>query len=108
MIASRIREALGDRKPADLSRLSGVSETRIGRWLKAKESPSCENLVLISRALDVSVSWLLGETDFPLTVRVGDMLKDPETRRVMTIKPVTTRATEDEVIRPKGVRKPEN
>lgn len=57
-IRERIRQAMGDMRPADLSRRSGERPGNISRYLRDRE-PSISFLVAVCEALDVDAHWLL-------------------------------------------------
>lgn len=48
---------------AELSALSGVTTAAISRYLNGLRTPSVDNIVLLSSALNVSVDYLLGIHD---------------------------------------------
>lgn len=45
----------------ELSRLSGISEASISRYLKEEKTPRIDILLNISRALNVGINYLLGD-----------------------------------------------
>lgn len=57
-IRERLRQAMGSMRPADLSRLTGVGESNISRYLKDREW-SIEFLTSVCRVLEVNANWLL-------------------------------------------------
>lgn len=46
---------------SELSRRTGISTSTINDWKKKKINPQADKLVVISRALDMSLADLLGE-----------------------------------------------
>ena len=50
---------------AELSALSGVTAATISRYLNGLRTPTVENIILLAKALDVSVDYLLGLHDVP-------------------------------------------
>lgn len=65
--AERLNEALSirDITPAELSRMTNVSEAAISNYRKGKYVPKQKRLGEFAEALNVSVSWLLG-ADVPI------------------------------------------
>lgn len=61
----RLEEALSmkDMKPSELSKQTGIGEGAISQYRKGKYKASQRNLEKISRALNVSISWLMGISD---------------------------------------------
>ena len=57
-IRQRITQALGDLRPVDLSRRTGISLSSISRYFKDRD-PSLEFVMAACKALDVSAQWLL-------------------------------------------------
>ncbi len=60
-VSRRIRSALAKKKmkPADLARELGLSPTTINSWMTRRAIPGAENLVRVSKVLEVSVSFLI-------------------------------------------------
>lgn len=50
---------------AELSALSGVTATSISRYLNSLRTPTVGNIILLAKALNVSVDYLLGLHDVP-------------------------------------------
>lgn len=66
--ANRLKKAL-DRKginAAELSRLTGVSESVISQYKKGEYEPKQRRLEQFSKVLDVSIPYLMGDTDDPV------------------------------------------
>ena len=61
-IANRINMALEFRgmTAADLSRRTGIDETSLSNYRKGKYAPRQDRIYLISQALNVKPSWLMG------------------------------------------------
>jgi len=53
-----MRQAMGQMRPADLSRLTGESQTNIGRYFKGRE-PSLSFVAAFCLKLNVSPTWLI-------------------------------------------------
>lgn len=64
---NRLNEALTIRQmsAAELSRRSGIDEGTLSNYKKGKYEPKQRKLEAISRALDVSIAWLMG-ADVPM------------------------------------------
>ena len=62
MIVSRLVKAMGDRgyNQKQLAQATGLTEAAICRYLKGNRNAGEVALVKLSRALNVSVDWLLG------------------------------------------------
>lgn len=60
--ANRIRQgmALANLKQADLVEMTGISKGALSSYLSGKYIPKQNNIFLISKALNVSESWLMG------------------------------------------------
>ena len=60
--ANRLYEALAIRglKPAELSKISGISKSSISEYLKGKFKPKQDGVYILSKALNVSEPWLMG------------------------------------------------
>ena len=50
----------------DLSDALAISKDSITRWERGSREPSVGNLMLLSSILDVSIAYLMGETDDPV------------------------------------------
>ena len=48
-----------------LEKLTGISESTLYYWAKGITSPSVENLITVSEALDCSLDFLIGRVDLP-------------------------------------------
>lgn len=46
----------------EMSRKTGISDSLIGYWRRGKSVPKADNLLVISKFLEVSVDYLLGNT----------------------------------------------
>lgn len=60
----RRRESLGLTR-AELARLLGESESRLGNWERGEHEPRPGAIAKVARGLDVSSDYLLGLTDQP-------------------------------------------
>lgn len=63
----RLEKALSARniKPADLARMSGISEATISQYRSGYSKPKDKRLVKIANCLDVNPTWLMG-LDVPM------------------------------------------
>lgn len=63
MISRRLNEALNMRnlKQSDLVTLTGLGKSAISQYLSGKVTPKGDKLLILAKALNVSVSWLMGE-----------------------------------------------
>lgn len=61
-IAHRIKEAMkdNDMTQADLSRISGISKSTLSEWISGKYEPKQNNIYILSKALKVNPTWLMG------------------------------------------------
>lgn len=55
---------------SELSKLCGISQTAISKWLLNKSEPSISNTIAVARALGVTVADLTGEE--PLELKPAD------------------------------------
>ncbi len=61
----------------ELAKRIGVAQQNIARWEKGERIPGAKNLIKISKALDVSIDWILtGESSF--MVKDGKKSKEKE------------------------------
>ena len=60
-VARRIKSALAKKrmKRVDLARAVGVGATTVNSWITGRAAPGAENLVRVSKVLEVSVSFLI-------------------------------------------------
>lgn len=60
-VSRRIKSALARKKMkrVDLARAVGVGPTTVNSWISGRAAPGAENLVRVSKALEVSVSFLI-------------------------------------------------
>lgn len=58
----RFQKAIDDSKmsQSELSRQTGISKSSINEWLKGKYEPKQDKIYLLSKALEVDPSWLMG------------------------------------------------
>lgn len=61
---------LKDLNQSELSKLCGISQNSISRWLSGKAEPSISNTIAVARALGVTVADLTGEE--PLELKPAD------------------------------------
>lgn len=60
--ANRFRQALEMRgkKPADVSRETGIAKSSLSEYLKGKYEPKQDKIFLIAKSLSVNPGWLMG------------------------------------------------
>ena len=87
-IAHRIKEAMkdNDMTQADLSRISGISKSTLSEWISGKYEPKQNNIYILSKALKVNPTWLMGlevqkETKEDISI-IYDQLEVKRQRRV--------------------------
>lgn len=68
----------------------GVAKTTIVDWEKNRYSPTGENIQKLSRSLEVSVAYLVGETDNPIQIGKDNIFKDYDLIPVALISPEQT------------------
>ncbi len=70
--STRIKKALvvRDMKQADLCKITGIPKSAISEYLSGAYEPKQDKLLLISRALRVSPTWLMG-FDVPMEESVS-------------------------------------
>ncbi|MFI3140803.1 MAG: helix-turn-helix transcriptional regulator [Clostridia bacterium] len=63
IVAQRLQEALEIRglKQADLVRLTSISKSLINNYVRGNSVPKIDKLYKISKALNVKITWLLGD-----------------------------------------------
>ncbi len=61
----RLKEAIGDESVRNFAKRSGISVSAVQHYLKGGGEPSLSKLKAIAQAANVSVAWLVGETDDP-------------------------------------------
>lgn len=73
----RLEQALTMRniKPAELSKITGIGEGAISQYRKGSYKASQRNLEKISSALRVSIPWLMGVSNEPLSVSDNSLNK---------------------------------
>ncbi|MDD6570320.1 MAG: helix-turn-helix transcriptional regulator [Acidaminococcus sp.] len=61
-LVSRLKEIMKKRKItiAELSKITGISNSSLSEYLKGKYSPKQDKIALIATALDVNLDWLIG------------------------------------------------
>lgn len=57
--SARLKEAMRDKTAYSLEKETGIAQSLIRKYLSAKSAPGADKLVVLSRALGVSASWLL-------------------------------------------------
>ncbi len=60
--ANRFRQALEirDKKPADVSRETGIAKSSLSEYLKGEYEPKQDKIFLIAKSLSVDPGWLMG------------------------------------------------
>lgn len=71
ILINRIKKILDERNmsKAELSRLTGISNSSLSEYLNGKYEPKQDKIALIARALHVSPAWLMGFEDAPELTR---------------------------------------
>lgn len=59
------RKAKGYANSAELGEILSVGNSTVSRWEAGEREPSLETVKKLAEILDVSVAYLMGETDFP-------------------------------------------
>ena len=68
----------------EMSRKTGISDSLIGYWRRGKSVPKADNLLAISKFLEVSVDYLLGNTPNSapvVTLNIGENLRQLRTEK---------------------------
>lgn len=73
-------------KQGELSKLSGVSQNAVSKWLSGKAEPSISNTVAVAKALGVTVADLTGEEPVELTSADRKLLALPEDQKELVVK----------------------
>jgi len=65
ILIDRIKKSLDDRNmtKAELSRITGISNSSLSEYLTGKYEPKQDKIALIARALNVNPAWLMGFDD---------------------------------------------
>lgn len=71
-ISDRIKEAMSVRnmKQAELVEKTGITKGALSSYISGRYEPKQTNTFLIAKALDVDVSWLMGN-DVPMEPKTG-------------------------------------
>lgn len=74
---------------AELSRVSGISKSTLSEWLNGKYEPKQNNIYILSRALNVNPTWLMGldvqkEIQEDITV-IYNQLEPPRQQKVYNL-----------------------
>lgn len=59
------RKAKGYASSAELGEVLSVGNSTVSRWEAGEREPSLETIIKLAEILDVSVAYLMGETDYP-------------------------------------------
>lgn len=70
----------------ELSKLCGVSQNAVSKWLSGKAEPSISNTIAVARALGVTVADLTGEEPIELTSADRKLLALSEEQKELVIK----------------------
>ena len=67
ILINRIKKILTEQNmsKADLSRLTGISNSSLSEYLNGKYEPKQDKIALIAKALHVSPAWLMGFDEEP-------------------------------------------
>lgn len=60
VFGDRLYEAVGDRRVADVSEATGISEVSIWSYMRGDRNPTMGNIVGLCACLGASADWLLG------------------------------------------------
>lgn len=63
--SERLKEVIGGESVRNFAKRSGISVSAVQHYLKGGGEPSLSKLKAIARTANVSVAWLVGETDDP-------------------------------------------
>lgn len=65
ILIDRIKKILNERNmsKAELSRLTGISNSSLSEYLSGKYEPKQDKIALIAKALQISPAWLMGFDD---------------------------------------------
>ena len=80
----RLEQALLMRamKPAELAKQTGIGEGAISQYRKGIYKASQRNLEKIANALNVSIPWLMGVSDDPVSSLPSNIMPMPATYKV--------------------------
>ena len=69
VFAERLKRLRAERKlsQAQLSKKINLSQSAVAGWEKCRSEPNCKTLRTVADALDVTLDYLLGRTDNPLS-----------------------------------------
>lgn len=83
---TRLNEALEKRnvRPVELAQITKISESTISQYRSGYAVPKRDKLALISKALNVNPSWLLG-MDVPFDLKI---YPDPDKLADITLSPI--------------------
>lgn len=71
ILIDRIKKTLNERNmsKAELSRLTGISNSSLSEYLSGKYEPKQDKIALIAKALQISPAWLMGFDNEPELTR---------------------------------------
>ena len=78
ILIDRIKKILNERNmsKAELSRLTGISNSSLSEYLSGKYEPKQDKIALIAKALQISPAWLMGfDDDEPEPPYYSDIVK---------------------------------
>lgn len=80
LLAQRLRQARASAgiSQKDACRLAGVSRGSLGNWESGSAEISATRLLALARLYGVSADYLLGMSDHPQGLRVGDLIVDED------------------------------
>lgn len=77
VFAARLKEATKGKSAYSLERKTGIAESLIRKYMTGKSVPGTDKLILLARALGVSVTWLAtGESD-PVGSSLDNLTQNP-------------------------------
>lgn len=75
LFVERLKEIAKVKKQSELAKIIDIDETRISRWITAKNYPQVETLIDISQKLNCSIDSLIGSPDQDARKDIFDVIK---------------------------------
>lgn len=76
LFVERLKEIAKVKKQSELAKIINIDETRISRWITAKNYPQVETLIDISQKLNCSIDSLIGSPDQDTRKDIFDVIKN--------------------------------
>lgn len=86
-----LREAAGYKSQQSFADAFGVAQSTVGNWEAGKREPNYETTKRLARFFNVTVDYLLGLTDDPTFIQLGDV---PSGQRICTHNPISILAAQ--------------